>query len=154
MRRNLGCTLTAVLVLAVGIGPNTAIFSIVDKVLFQPLPYPHADRLLQLIVASPMGNATRTSIAKYITWREDRGAFEYVAAFGSPEPLQLSTAAGPVLASGIRVSADYFPVFGLRPAVGRTFTRRDDVARGPRVAVIGDGLWQRRFGRERSIVGR
>jgi predicted permease len=154
MRRNLGCTVTAVVVLAVGIGPNTAIFSIVDKVLLRPLPYPHADRLLQLIVASPMGNATRASVAKYITWRQDRGAFELVAAFTAPEPLQLSAAAGPELASAVQVSADYFPLFGLQPALGRTFTRSEDVVRGPRVAVIGDGLWQRRFGRDRSIIGR
>src|SRR5688500_1402994 len=136
MRRNLGCTVTAVVVLAVGIGPNTAIFSIVDKVLLQPLPYPHADRLLQLIVASPMGNATHVSVPKYVTWREDRGAFEYVAAFGSAEPVLLATAAGPELASAVRVSADYFPVFGLRAALGRTFSRSEDVPRGPRVALI------------------
>ena len=113
MRRNPGSAAIAVLVLAIGIGPTTAMFSVVDKVLLQPLPYPESDRLVQFIVASPMGNATLASVPKFIAWREGRGVFEHVAAFTAPEPIVLATGGPPELASGMQVSAGYFPVFGV-----------------------------------------
>jgi len=153
MRRNPASTATAILVLAIGIGPNAAMFSIVNKVLLEPLPYPSPDRLLQLIVASPMGNATLTSVPKCITWREDRGAFEPIAAFTSPEPVLLATNGPAEVASAVRVSAGYFPVFGLTAAHGRTLSDDDDVPRGPRVAMISQNFWLRRFGRDRGVLG-
>jgi putative ABC transport system permease protein len=154
MRRNPLATATAMVVLAVGIGPNAAMFSVVNRVLLEPLPYPSPDRLLQIIVASPMGNATLTSAPKYITWRVDRGAFEHIAAFGSAEPILLSTDGPAEVALAMRVSAGYFPVFGIAPGLGRTFSDEDDVPRGPQLAVISEAFWQRRFGRDRAVVGR
>jgi len=154
MRRNPGSAAIAVLVLAIGIGPTTAMFSVVDKVLLQPLPYPESDRLVQFIVASPMGNATLASVPKFIAWREGRGVFEHVAAFTAPEPIVLATGGPPELASGMQVSAGYFPVFGVVTASGRLFSMADDLPRGPRVAVISHGFWQRRLGRDPAALGR
>ena len=127
---------------------------VVDKVLLQPLPYPEPDRLVQFIVASPMGNATLASVPKFIAWREGRGVFEHVAAFTAPEPIVLATGGPPELASGMQVSAGYFPVFGVVTASGRLFSMADDLPRGPRVAVISHGFWQRRLGRDTAALGR
>ncbi len=154
LRRNPASAAIAALVLAIGIGPTTAMFSVVDKVLLQPLPYPESDRLVQFIVASPMGNATLASVPKFNAWREGRGVFEHVAAFTAPEPIVLATGGPPELASGMQVSAGYFPVFGVVTASGRLFSMADDLPRGPRVAVISHGFWQRRLGRDPAALGR
>jgi putative ABC transport system permease protein len=154
MRRRLTATTTAILVIAIGIGANTAMFTVVNKVLLDPLPYPEPDRLVQLQSDSPMGRATLASVPKYLIWREGRVAFEHVAAYASAEPVVVDGAEGPQLNLRMRVAADFFPVFGVRPALGRVFTDADDVPRGPRVAVISHGFWQRRFGRDRGVLGR
>ncbi len=149
-----GSSATAVAVLAIGIGANAAMFSVVNRVLLEPLPYPEPDRLVQLLVGSPMGNATLTSVPKYVAWRETRGAFRVIAAFGSIESVALGGGDRPELAAAMRVSADYRSVFGMRLVRGRTFTRAEDVPGGPRVALISVGSWRRRFGGDPTIVGR
>ncbi len=81
LRRSPGFTVTAVVAIALGIGANTAIFSVVNKVLLEPLPYPDPDRLVQLISTSPLGDQYVVSIPKYVTWRDNTHAFEYMAAY-------------------------------------------------------------------------
>lgn len=146
MRRNVVSSTTAIVVLALGIGATTAVFSVVNRVLLEPLPYPAAHRLVQIFCGSPMGPVLVTSVPKFVAWREQRGVLQHVAAFGSVEPLRISIGGTPQLTAGIRVSADYFPVFGVDTIVGRAFTRTEDHPGGPPVALISHGMWRRHFG--------
>jgi len=156
MRRNVVASTTAIVVLALGIGANAAVFSVVNKVLLEPLPYPAADRLVQIFCGSPMGPVLVTSVPKFVAWREQAGVLQHVAAFGSVEPLRISIGGTPQLTAGVRVSADYFAVFGVNTIVGRPFTHTEDHPGGPPVALISHGLWRRHFGSmpiaERTLV--
>src|SRR5262245_14925211 len=155
LRRSPGFTLTAIAALALGIGSNTAIFSVVNKVLLEPLPYPHAERLVQLMSASPLGDQHVASIPKYLVWRDYTTVYEYIAAYDAGGPsINLTESDPPESLRAARVSADYFSLFGAQVAAGRTFTAKEDSPRGPRVVVISDGLWRRRFGGRLSILDR
>ena len=154
MRRNAGVTAIALAALTIGIGANTAIFTVVDAVLLQPLPYPQPERLMKLGRSFRAGVGYSNSIPKYMAWRQN-DAFEAMAVydfgslatnFGSgnpPDPVQT-----------IHVSADYFKVFGVAPIVGRSFSPAEDLPHGPAVAVISEGLWQTRLGGTRDILNR
>jgi len=113
LRQSPGFMTTSVLALALGIGANTAIFTVVNTVLLQPLAYPEPDRLVQLELSSPQGNGNVTSIPKFNVWREQTQAFQDVAAydFGGPG-VNLTGGDRPEQLKGIRVSAGFFPVFG------------------------------------------
>src|SRR3989442_9173790 len=149
-----GFTLVVVAVLAIGIGANTAIFSVVNTVLLQPLPYPEPDRLARIGRQFPAGIGYTASVPKFMAWRRAR-SFDGIAAydFGGPG-LNLSGGDRPEQVRGIHVSADYFRVFGASPAMGRTFADNEDVPGGPRVAVLAHGLWVRRFGADPTVLGR
>ncbi len=123
LRQSPGFMTTSVLALALGIGANTAIFTVVNTVLLQPLAYPEPDRLVQLELSSPQGNGNVTSIPKFNVWREQTQAFQNVAAydFGGPG-INLTAGERPEQLKGIRVSAGFFQVFGARLAAGRTFS--------------------------------
>lgn len=153
MRKNPGFTAIAVAALALGMGANTAIFSVVDKVLLQPLPYPQPDRLFKLGRQYPGGTGYSNSIPKYMAWRNN-DVFASMALYDQGGPgLNLSTADRPVQIKGLHVSADFFKVFGVGPVQGRSFTASEDRPNGPRVAVISGKLWQSRFGAE-PMLGR
>jgi len=140
--------------IALGIGACTAIFSVVNKVLLEPLPYPAPERLVQLMTTSPLGNQSVVSIPKYRIWRDETRVFEYLAAADIAGPsvsLTMGDRAEPLQTA--RVSADYFRLFGAPVEVGRTFDAREDGAGGPRVAVISDALWRHRFGSKPGLVG-
>jgi putative ABC transport system permease protein len=155
LRKNPGFTATAVAAIALGIGCNTAIFSVVDAVLLKPLPYPDADRIVVLMNSSPQGNGPVASVPKYNVWREQTQALEDVAAYDTGGPgLNLSGGDRPEQIKGIHVSHEFFRLFGAQPAIGRTFTPEEDRPRGGSVAVLSNGIWQRRFGSDPSIVGR
>src|SRR5580692_4593282 len=150
-----GFTAIAILTLAIGIGPNTAIFSVVNAVLLQPLSYPNPDRLVELELSSPQGNGDITSIPKFMVWREQTQAFDSVAAYDFSGPgVNLTGGDRPEQVKGIHVSADYFRVFGAPIAIGRTFTAEEDRPGGPAVVVISNALWRSRFGRDAGIVNR
>ena len=152
--RNPGFTFVAVAALALGIGANTAIFSVVNAVLLRPLPYSEPDRLLRLHRSYPSGVGTSISIPKFMAWK-DADAFEAMAAYDQQGPgLNLSGGDRPEQVKGIHVSVDYFRVFGARFALGRSFTRDEDRPGGPRVAVVSYSLWHGRFGGDPAIVGR
>jgi putative ABC transport system permease protein len=158
LRLSPGFTVTAIAALALGIGAGTAIFSVVNKVLLEPLPYPEPDHLVQIRTVTLMRNEDQdvVSIPKYITWRDYTNTFEYMAAY---DINGLGVTLGGALGSddaikAAHVSADYFPLFGAAPALGRTFSRQEDRPDGPRVAVISDNLWRRRFGGDRAIIDR
>lgn len=155
LRRNPGFTATALAMLALGIGTVSALFSVVDKVLLEPLPYRDPDRLVQLITTSPVGEQRLASIPQYLFWSDTTTSFESMAASDTDAPeMNLTQDADRKALKTARVSTDYFHVFGARLAMGRTFSAREDGPAGPKVVVITDGLWRRRFRADANIIGR
>jgi len=150
-------TLTAVLTLALGIGANTAIFSVVDKALLESLPYPDPDRIVQLMHFSPswaLGELANTaSVPEFIVFREQRQVFQEIAAYDSVKGVNLIGAEPPEILRAIHVSADYFRLFGAPIEIGRAFSADEDRPGGPHLVVISNGLWHRRFGGDRGLVG-
>jgi len=147
-------TATALAALALGIGANTAIFSVIDTVLLEPLTYPDPGRIVLFFVTAPAGPMYGGSATKFNAWRrvaafQDVSAYEYRGA-----DLNLTGSAFPEQIHGIRVSADYFRLLGAPIVLGRGFTAEEDRPHGARAAVLSYGLWQRRFGGDPSIVGR
>jgi putative ABC transport system permease protein len=154
-RRSPGFTVTAVAALALGIGANTAIFSVVDTVLLKPLPFPNADRIVILMNSSPQGNGPAASVPKYNVWRSQTQALQDVAAYDTGGPgLNLSIGDRPEQIKGIHVSHEFFQLFGAQTQLGRTFTPEEDRPGGGNVAVLSNGIWQRRFGSDPAVVGR
>ena len=155
MKNRPGFAAVAILTLALGIGANTAIFSVVNAVLLQPLSYPNPGRLVELELSSQQGNGDVTSIPKFNVWREQTQVFDSVAAYDFSGPgINLTGGDRPEQLKGIHVSADYFRVFGAPMAIGRTFTADEDRPGGPAVAVISDGLWRSKFGGDPGIINR
>jgi predicted permease len=155
LRQSPGFTATAVAALALGIGANTAIFSVVNAVLLRPLPYPQPDRIVQIIHIAPNGRFGGASIPKYNLWRETTGVLEDVAAYDVGGPgMNLTGGDRPEQVQGIRVSHEYFSLFGARAIVGRTFSTEEDRPGGGRVAVISSGLWKRHFGGDPGVIGK
>ena len=130
-----------VLTLALGIGANTAIFTVVNAVLLRPLPYPEASRLVSVAERRPNGTANVVSYPNFLDWRKD-GALEAVA-LGRTLSFNVGGAEGPERIAGALVSADYFKVLGPAAAAGRYFLQGEDTRGKDEVAVIGHGLWQR-----------
>jgi putative ABC transport system permease protein len=150
-----GFSLVAILTLALGIGANTAIFSVVNAVLLQPLSYPDPDRIVSLQWSTEEGNNNITSITKFNAYRDQTQAFEAVTAYDFRGPgINLIAGDRPEQLKGIRVSADYFRVFGAPIALGRAFTPEEDRPQGPNLAVISSSLWHSRFGGDPSVIGR
>jgi putative ABC transport system permease protein len=150
-----GFAATAVAALALGIGANTAIFSVVNAVLLAPLNYPRADRLVELELSSPQGTGDITSIPKFNIWREQTTVFEAVAAYDFSGPgINLTGSGLPQQLTGIHASASYFDVFGARMALGRPYTAEEDRPDGPNVVVISNALWRGHFGSDPGIIGR
>jgi len=151
--QNRGFAATAIAALAIGIGLNTAIFSIVSAVLLKPPPFPEADRIVLLMSTSPQGSGPAASPAKFAHWRQQSTVLEDVAAFrggvvnwtGGELPLQLRSG---------QVSAAFFRLFGAPVVLGRTFSTAEDSPNGDHVAVISEGLWTRRFSHDSNIVGK
>ena len=157
LRRTPGFCATAVAVAALGIGANTAVFSVVNAVLLEPLPYPEPHRIIQLITSSRDTKVKPlVSIPKFNIWREEMGrTVEAIAAYQVRDPgISLTGGDRPEHLRALHVSAGYFDVFGAQVRRGRTFRRQEDGPHGPRVAVLSHGLWVRRFGSDPTIVGR
>jgi predicted permease len=154
LRSNAGFTGVAVAALALGIGANTAIFTVVDGVMLSPLPYPNADRLVRLGRKFPAGNGYSNSIPKYMVWRNNN-VFAAMTLFDQGGiGMNLGAGDHPEQAKVSHVSKDYFQVFGSLPAIGRTFSQAEDVPHGAPVAVLSDRLWRNRLGADPQIVGR
>jgi len=148
-----GFTIAAVAALALGIGANTAIFTVVNAVLLKPLGYPDADRIVQILLTSPDGSGPGASIPKFQEWQRQTSIFKDVAAYDFAGPGFNITGDRPELIHGIHVSESYFRVFGAPVALGRTFTQQEDSQNGGHVVVLSYGLWQRRFGGNPNIIG-
>jgi putative ABC transport system permease protein len=155
-RKSPGFAAVAVVTLALGIGANTAIFSVVNALLLRPLPYPDANRLVMVWqdMSSSGGPAKEYATpGNFLDWKTLGTMFERVTAMGGWQPT-LSGAGEPEPLLGEQVSHEYFSVLGVPPALGRAFTPREDVPGAPRVVILSHGLWQRRFGGDRAVVGR
>jgi predicted permease len=151
--RTPGFTLAAVLTLTLGIGANAAIFTIVDGALLRPLPYASPDRLVTVGDQASDGSSSNVGYTTVLDWRARSRSFETIVMMRSWLPtLAVNGEAERVPA--VRVSANYFDMLGVRPALGRTFTPDEDRPEQWRVVLLSDGLWRRRFGADPSIVGK
>lgn len=155
IRRGPGFAAAAVAALALGIGANTAIFSVINTVLLKPLPYPDPDRIVVPMNSSPQGSGPAASVPKYNIWRKQTQVLSDVAAFDTGGPgLNMSGGDRPEQLKGIHVSKEFFPLFGASTVLGRTFTPEEDRPRGGNVLVLSNGLWHRRFGGDLAIIGK
>jgi len=149
--RNVRFTPAAVLALALGIGANTAIFSVVNAVLIKPLPYPNPNRLA--LVTTVLGEDEVTGGGDYLHWKEESKTFESITAFDAG-PLTVIDARGrPERTSLVRATSDIFATLGVSPQIGRAFTVEEDRAGGPPVAILGYSFWQQAFGGNPGIIG-
>jgi len=155
LRKSPGFTFVAVLTLALGIGANTAIFSVINAVLLRPLPYPHADRIVTLSESAPGQPETAISWPNFLDWKAESTVFDALAV-GRRESFNLSGLQGrdPEQVSGFVVTAPFFKAVGLNPQIGRTFSEEEDKPGGDRLAVISDKLWQHAFNRDPAVLGR
>jgi putative ABC transport system permease protein len=149
-----GFTIAAVSALALGIGANTAIFTVVNAVLLKPLAYPDADRIVACELTSPDGNFPAASIPKFQIWQQQTSVFKDVGAHDFAGPGFNITGDRPELVHGIHVSEAWFRVFGAPVMLGRTFTPQEDAPNGGHVVVLSYGLWQRKFGGRADIIGK
>jgi putative ABC transport system permease protein len=155
LTRRPGFALAAILILALGIGTNTAMFSMVDSILLKPLPYPHGDRLVTVLEASAAKNQKESLIApaRLEDWNRMNRTFDAIAGIYS-ESVTDTSGAEPERLDGRRVSPRYFDVFGMKPLLGRTFTPQEDVLGGPTSAVISEPFWNRRYHSDPRIIGK
>jgi putative ABC transport system permease protein len=143
----------AISTLALAIGANTAIFSVVNGVLLRPLPYPNADRLVLMYErVSPQAPLFGFSPPDFIAFRDRARSFEQMAAYGTAE-FELSGVEQPERIPAAKISAELMQVLGTGPALGRAFTRAEDAGR-QLVAILSDGLWRRKFGGDPGVIGR
>jgi putative ABC transport system permease protein len=153
---NPGFTTVAVAALALGMGANTAIFSVVNAVLLAPLPYPHSERIMRIERGfKGMDSGGSVSIPKYMAWKKANQTFEAMTLYDFSGPgLNLGSGDRPQQIKGIHVSAGYFQVFGVSPSAGRTFLPPEDQPNGPKAAVVSNDLWRSRFGSDPSLIGK
>jgi predicted permease len=155
LRKSPGFTIAAVAALALGIGANTAIFSVVNTVLLKPLTYPNADRMVDFLAhTSGLANNLH-NIPEFHFFERQKNLLKEVVAYDNAGPgFNLTGGSRPEQVHGIHVTEGYFRVYGASLAQGRTFTPREDSPHGGKVVVLSYGLWQRRFGGDPAIVGK
>src|SRR6266436_2233166 len=155
LRKQPGFSAVAIVTLALGIGANTAIFSIVNAVLLRPLPYPDADRIMVLNESSGPKQDFSVALPDYFDWRNGNTVFEHLAATHK-ESRNLSGIPGrePERISCASVTRNFFNIVGLPPEIGRIFSEEEDKVGAPPVVVISDRLWRRAFNRDPSVLGR
>src|SRR3954447_1434887 len=152
--RSPGFTILAVITLGLGIGANTAMFSIVNSVLLKPLPYPQSDKLQRLDRVTPQNPTGRVSAADYLDLRREMQAYGDIGAYALGDT-SLSEPGQPAeIVRSLRISANLLSVLGVQPQIGRNFLPREDVAGNDHVVILSQRCWQQRFGSARDIIGR
>ena len=146
-------TAVAILTLALGIGANTAIFSVVNAVLLRPLPYKNPDQLVAIWDKQPNDQLTPASYPEYLDWREQTQVFESVATFFSSSYV-LSGKGIPEQIPALRASSNYLPTLGIEPVLGRNFRPEEEQRNGDRVLLLSYAAWKGRFGGDPAIVGK
>ncbi len=152
--KNPGFTLIAVLTLALGIGANTAIFSIVNAALLRPFAFQAPERLVIIREREAAGNGFSPSYPNFVDWRAQQTAFDFIAAVRGNESFNFTGAGEPERLSGRLVSADFLSTLGVKPLVGRDFLAEDDRPGATPTVILSYGFWQRRFGNDPSIIGK
>lgn len=152
--KNPGFTVVAILTLALGIGANTAIFSVVKAVLLAPLPYKDSSRIVAVWTANPArgGQPLPSTAADFAVWKEKSGVFEDLAPSYDDERT-LTGQGAPRLLIGYAVSANYLRILGVDPQIGRLYTDQEDRPGGPKVVLLSDHLWRTTFHSDRNVVG-
>ena len=155
LRKNAGFAMVAVLTLALGIGANTAIFSVIHAVLLSPLPYDHPDRITLVRESNPSKGFEQFSVSppNYMDWKNAAGAFEQMASMSRGQ-FSYTGGAEPERLVGARVAASFFSVLGAQPELGRTFLPDDDVVGKAGVVVLSHGLWTQHFGSDPQVIGK
>jgi len=154
MLKNPGFTAVAVLTLALGIGANSAVFSVVNSILLRPLPFRDSDRLVNITHSYPKLNITTpVSAPNFLDYRDQAGVFES-AAISTDSSYILTDHGEPEHLLGLRVSASYFRTLGIETALGRSFLPEEDQLGQEHVVILSHGLWQRRFGSDQGVLGR
>ncbi|HUK29830.1 MAG TPA: ABC transporter permease [Candidatus Acidoferrum sp.] len=151
--RNPGFTAAAVLTLALGIGANTAIFSIVNAVLLRPLPYPRSEQIVSVFTAQPNFGNTPMSYPEFAAWRDKSQIFQTVAASAN-RPYTITNLSIPEQVRGLRVSTNYLELFGARFALGRNFRPEEEPLAAARVAIVTNSFWRTHLGGDRSALDR
>lgn len=154
LARTPGFTLTAVLVTALGIGANTAAFSVTDRVFIRPLPFPESERLVKLWQRQPNYARMELSPPNYRDWRSMTTSFESMAAFSTETSANLVGEGDPIRLTGTSVTADLFRVLGARPIIGRPFQAEDEREESDGAVILSYALWQGVFGGDRDMIGR
>ncbi|MGB7923250.1 MAG: ABC transporter permease [Pyrinomonadaceae bacterium] len=150
--KNPGFTVIATLALALGIGANTAIFSVVNATLLRPLPYKEAERLVMVWNREPEDEKAAVAPADFLDWREQNTVFEQMAASRSWS-FNLTQSGQPERILGAVTNASLFPLLGVSPAIGRTFLPEEETTGNGRVVVLSHGIWQRLFGSNPGVIG-
>lgn len=151
--KNLGFTTVVVVTLALGIGATTAVFSVVDRILFRSLPYPQAERLVSLGLVAPIEPQEFMLGTDYAEWRQQQTPFEALTSWSGVTDCEL-TDDNPVRMSCAQVEASFLPTLGIQPLVGRNFTREEDKPNAPKTALLSYGRWQTRFGSDPNVAGK
>jgi predicted permease len=150
---NPGFTLIAVLTLALGIGANTALFSVVNGVLLNPLPFPDPDKLIEVYAKTQSFEESSITYPNFLDWQKNNHSFSALGAFRSDE-YNMTGVGEPERLHGHMISADYFTALGIVPMLGRNILPEEDQAGGAPVVMIGDGLWKRKFGLSPEVLGK
>src|SRR2546428_2637346 len=154
LRRNPGFTAVAVLTLALGIGANTAIFSVVNAVVLRPLPYPQSDRLVWISKVIPALNAEVVVSGDYFDWRDQNKTLERMTAYDPAVSFNLTGRGTPAHIHAAGVSANFFQTLGVDPQLGRSFTHEEDQPNGPNTVVLMQAFWQQYFGSDPQVLGK
>jgi putative ABC transport system permease protein len=153
MRRNPGFTAVAVLTLALGIGANTAIFSIVNAIFLRPLPFPDSDRMYVVRRTNNQIGGPTLSYPIFLAWKEKQSPFEALGLIRYTGEVTLSGGVDPERIPGMGLTSEMFTVLGVRPALGRGFHEDESKPGAPRVVILSDSLWRRKFSADPQIVG-
>ncbi|HUK30993.1 MAG TPA: ABC transporter permease [Candidatus Acidoferrum sp.] len=153
LRKNPGFTAIAILTLALGIGANTAIFSVVNGVLLNPLPYPEPDQLVTLDQSKPNFSTGSVPYPNFQDWRRDNKSFSAMAAYRTYGYSMTGTGEAEAV-KALFITSDYFPMLGVSPVMGRSFTPNEDVIGAGNAVMITEGLWKRKFGSSQNVLGR
>ena len=152
-RRNPVFTLAVIATLCVGIGATTAVFSVVDRILFRPLPYAHGDRLVSFGLVQSLEKQEFTLGSFFFEWRDSQQPFQSVTFEQGTNECNLSES-NPVHLQCARIAQNFLPTFGVSPQLGRNFTPEEDQPNGPKVALISDGLWLSRYSRDPGVLNK
>ncbi|MBZ5501892.1 MAG: ABC transporter permease [Acidobacteriia bacterium] len=153
LRKNPGFTAVAILTLALGIGANAAIYSVIDGALLNPIPFPHPDRIVDIHARWPQFQKAMLSYPNFLDIQRENATFESIAVWRT-ESFTRTGLGDPERLQGKMVSANFFSLLGIRPLLGRTFRAEEDQLGAAPVVLIGEGLWKRRFGADPEISGK